>query len=71
MNASRDIKIGDSIRHTTNGIINHFGIQNCYFITIGLSGDSSLRPISKKLKKFLMDLTLFLVSLTISIKTHQ
>ena len=53
MNASRDIKIGDSIRHTTNGIINHFGIQNCYFITIGLSGDSSLRPISKKLKKFL------------------
>jgi len=53
MNASRDIKIGDSIKHTTNGIINHYGINNCYFITIGLSGDSSLRPISKKTKKFL------------------
>jgi hypothetical protein len=53
MNSSRDIKIGDSIKHTTNMIINHFGITNCYFITIGLSGDSSLKPISKKLKKFL------------------
>lgn len=53
MNSSRDIKIGDSIRHTTNGIINHYGINNCYFITIGLSGNSSLRPISSKFNKFL------------------
>ncbi len=53
MNSSKDIKIGDSIKHTTNGIINHYGINKCYFITIGLSGNSSLRPISSKLKKFL------------------
>jgi hypothetical protein len=53
MNASREIKIGDSIKHTTNAVINHYGINQCYFITIGLSGDSSLKPISSKLNKFL------------------
>jgi len=52
-NASRDIKIGDSIRITTENIINHYGINNCYFITIGIAGNTSLNPIAAKYSAFI------------------
>ena len=52
-NASRDIKIGDSIKITTENIINHYGIENCYFITIGIAGNNSLKPIATKYSAFI------------------
>lgn len=52
-NASRDIKIGDSIKITTENIINHYGIENCYFITIGIAGNNSLKPIAAKYSAFI------------------
>ena len=52
-NASRDIKIGDSIRITTENIINHYGKENCSFITIGIAGNNSLKPIASKYSAFI------------------
>lgn len=47
-NESREIKIGDSIRLSTINMINHYGSNNSAFITLGISGNRSLRVISQK-----------------------
>jgi hypothetical protein len=51
-NSSKEIKTGDSIRIITTNLINNFGSENCVFITVGLSGNKSLKPISLKYSQF-------------------